>query len=105
MNRAQALVIVAAELRLFLRPGRRGGPVRVTVDGPSSLGHVVQSLGVPLTEVGRLLGWAPMCGAHALMTSSGTCWTGSRRRLRPGPGARRATGACPGTAPPFDHFQ
>jgi hypothetical protein len=25
------------------------------VDGTSSLGHVVQSLGVPLTEVGRLL--------------------------------------------------
>jgi len=55
MNQAQALVIVAAELRLFLRPGRRGGPVRVTVDGTSSLGHVVQSLGVPLTEAGRLL--------------------------------------------------
>ena len=46
MSQAQALVIVAAELRLFLRPGRRGGPVRVTVDGTSSLGHVVQSLGV-----------------------------------------------------------
>ena len=55
MNQVQALVIVAAELRLFLRPGRRGGPVRVTVDGTSSLGHVVQSLGVPLTEVGHLL--------------------------------------------------
>ena len=55
MNQARALVIVAAELGLFLRPGRRGGPVRVTVDGTSSLGHVVQSLGVPLTEVGRLL--------------------------------------------------
>jgi uncharacterized protein len=55
MNQAQALVIVAAELGLFLRPGRRGGPVRVTVDGTSSLGHVVQSLGVPLTEVRRLL--------------------------------------------------
>jgi uncharacterized protein with PIN domain len=55
MNQAQALVIVAAELRLFLRPGRRGGPVRVAVDGTSSLGHVVESLGVPMTEVGRLL--------------------------------------------------
>ena len=29
--------------------------MRVTVDGTSSLGHVVQSLGVPLTEAGRLL--------------------------------------------------
>jgi uncharacterized protein with PIN domain len=55
MNQAQALVIVAAELRLFLRPGRRSGPVRVAVDGTSSLGHVVESLGVPLTEVGSLL--------------------------------------------------
>ena len=185
MNQAQAVVIVAAELRLFLRPGRRGGPVAVAVDGTSSLGHVVESLGVPLTEAGRLLvngepaapgyrprngdvvrrrgraataaadarrvsfsmftwarwragcdwpawtpptpmtpammpsssrrtpaagccsprtaaccaagrcGWAPTCGARALMTSSGTCWTGSGRRWRHGPGARRATGRCP----------
>lgn len=55
MNQAQAVVIVAAELRMFLRPGRRSGPVAMTVDGTSSLGHVVESLGVPLTEVGRLL--------------------------------------------------
>jgi uncharacterized protein len=53
MDQAQAVVIVVAELRLFLRPGRRGGPV--PVDGTTSLGHVVESLGVPLTEVGRLL--------------------------------------------------
>jgi uncharacterized protein len=55
MDQAQAVVIVAAELRLLLRPGRRGGPVAVAVDGTSSLGHVVESPGVPLTEVGRLL--------------------------------------------------
>ena len=55
MNQAQAVVIVAAELRLFLRPGRRGGPVAVAADGTSSLGHVVESLGVPLTEAGRLM--------------------------------------------------
>ena len=55
MNQARAVVIVAAELRLFLRPGRRGGPVAVAVDGTASLGHVVESLGVPLTEAGRLL--------------------------------------------------
>ena len=55
VNQAQAVVIVAAELRLFLRPGRRGGPVAVALDGTSSLGHVVESLGVPLTEAGRLL--------------------------------------------------
>jgi uncharacterized protein with PIN domain len=55
MNQVHAVLIVAAELRLFLRPGRRGGPVAVAVDGISSLGHVVESLGVPLTEAGRLL--------------------------------------------------
>jgi uncharacterized protein with PIN domain len=55
MNHAQAQVMVAAELRLFLRPGRRDGPVTVALGGTSSLGHVVQSLGVPLTEAGRLL--------------------------------------------------
>jgi uncharacterized protein with PIN domain len=55
MNQAQAVVIVAAELRLFLRPGRRSAPVAVALDGTSSLGHVVESLGVPLTEAGRLL--------------------------------------------------
>ena len=55
MNQAQAVVTVAAELRLFLRPDRRGAPVAVALDGTSSLGHVVESLGVPLTEAGRLL--------------------------------------------------
>jgi len=54
MGRPQARVRVAAELRLFLKPGHRTGPVLVGCDGVSSLGHVVQSLGVPLTEVGRL---------------------------------------------------
>ena len=46
---------VADELRLFLRPAHRHGPVPVALDGTSSLGHVVESLGVPLTEVGPLL--------------------------------------------------
>jgi uncharacterized protein with PIN domain len=48
-------VRVAAELRLFLKPARRGGTIQVGCDGISSLGHVVQSLGVPLTEVGDLV--------------------------------------------------
>jgi Mut7-C ubiquitin len=55
MNQAQAVVIIAAELRLFLRPGRRSVLVAVALDGTSSLGHVVESLRVPLTEAGRLL--------------------------------------------------
>jgi uncharacterized protein with PIN domain len=44
----------AVELRLFLRSRYRGGRVETGTDGTSSLGHVVESLGVPLPEVGEL---------------------------------------------------
>jgi len=54
MGRPEAEVRFAAELRLFLAPRHRGGRVRVACDGTSSLGHVVESLGVPLPEVGHL---------------------------------------------------
>jgi uncharacterized protein len=54
VGRPTAQVSVAAELRLFLKPAHRTGPVLVDCDGVSSLGHVVQSLGIPLTEVSRL---------------------------------------------------
>jgi uncharacterized protein len=54
MERPVAEVTVAAELQFLLRAGRRGGPVAVPCDGVSSLGHVVESLGVPLTEVGTM---------------------------------------------------
>lgn len=55
MDGPQAEIAVADELELFLRPRDRLGPVQVTCDGVSSLGHVVESIGVPLTEVGSLL--------------------------------------------------
>jgi len=43
------------ELRLFLAPRHReDGRARVTCDETSTLGHVVESLGVPLPEVGAL---------------------------------------------------
>ncbi len=58
---------VAEPLRLFLAPRRRGVEVAVRWDGESSLGHLVESVGVPLTEVGALVvdgaavepGWRP----------------------------------------------
>jgi hypothetical protein len=50
----QAEVRFAAELRLFLAPRHRDGRVLVACDGVSSLGHVVESLGVPLPEAGAL---------------------------------------------------
>ncbi len=54
MSSAGLEVIVDAGLAFFLRPGHRSGPVEAACDGVSSLGHVVESLGVPLTEVGAL---------------------------------------------------
>lgn len=54
MDGPAAVIRFAPELRLLLRPGRRNGVVTVACDGVSSLGHVVESLGVPLTEAGSL---------------------------------------------------
>ncbi|HSR24971.1 MAG TPA: Mut7-C RNAse domain-containing protein [Candidatus Eisenbacteria bacterium] len=48
-------LLVDEPLRMFLPARHRSGDVRAGYDGTSSLGHVVQSIGVPLTEVGRLL--------------------------------------------------
>jgi uncharacterized protein len=53
--RPEADVRFAAELRFFLAPRHRDGQMRVACDRVSSLGHVVESLGVPLPEVGRLV--------------------------------------------------
>ena len=54
MSDSEAEVRFAAELRMFLAPRHRSGRVRVACDGVSTLGHVVESLGVPLTEIGSL---------------------------------------------------
>jgi uncharacterized protein len=55
MEAPGAEVEFAADLALFLRRGAGDGRlVSVECDGVSSLAHVVQSLGVPLTEVGCL---------------------------------------------------
>lgn len=44
----------AGELRFLLRSTHRRDEIAYRHDGTSSLGHVVESLGVPLTEVGGL---------------------------------------------------
>ena len=54
VGRPEAEVRFAAGLRMFLAPRLRGGRARVACDGTSTLGHVVESLGVPLPEVGDL---------------------------------------------------
>jgi uncharacterized protein with PIN domain len=45
---------VATDLRLFLAPKHRNVDIELVHDGTSSLGHVVESVGVPLPEVGSL---------------------------------------------------
>ncbi|MEU3045732.1 MULTISPECIES: Mut7-C RNAse domain-containing protein [unclassified Streptomyces] len=55
MNGPEITFSVAPELQLFVSSDRRRGRAAVTTDGSSSLGHVVESLGVPLTEAGVLL--------------------------------------------------
>ncbi|MET7715078.1 Mut7-C RNAse domain-containing protein [Streptomyces sp. NPDC005407] len=55
MNGPEIHLSVAPELRLFVPPERRQGRTTLVTDGSSTLGHVVESVGVPLTEAGRLL--------------------------------------------------
>lgn len=55
MNGPEIHLEVAPGLRLFVAHDRRRGRTAVTTDGSSTLGHVVESLGVPLTEAGQLL--------------------------------------------------
>jgi uncharacterized protein len=57
----------ADDLLLFLAPRHRSGLVRMAVDGTSTLGHVVESLGVPLPEIGSLtVDGAVVAPAHRL---------------------------------------
>ena len=55
MNGPEIHIEFAPELGLFVPEARRGRPTKVVTDGVSTLGHVVESLGVPLTEVGTLV--------------------------------------------------
>ncbi|MFD8223672.1 Mut7-C RNAse domain-containing protein [Streptomyces massasporeus] len=57
MNGPEIQVEFAPELHVFVPRARAEGTgtVRAATDGVSSLGHVIESLGVPLTEVGALL--------------------------------------------------
>jgi uncharacterized protein with PIN domain len=48
-------ITVRAELHLFVPVAQRGERAALRTDGVSTLGHVVEALGVPLTEVGGLL--------------------------------------------------
>ncbi|MFJ6696210.1 Mut7-C RNAse domain-containing protein [Streptomyces sp. NPDC091272] len=54
MNGPQIQITFAPELHLFVSAERRAGRTDAVTDGASTLGHVVESLGVPLTEAGEL---------------------------------------------------
>ncbi|MGY6018064.1 Mut7-C RNAse domain-containing protein [Streptomyces spinosirectus] len=54
MNGPEISVEFAPGLALFVASERRRGASPLTTDGVSTLGHVVESTGVPLTEVGTL---------------------------------------------------
>ena len=55
----------AAELRFFLPLRNRDGELSVRWDGTSSLGHLVESAGVPLPEAGRLtVGGKPVAPSY-----------------------------------------
>jgi uncharacterized protein len=55
VNGLEIQVAFAPGLGLFVPAGRRGRPTRLITDGASTLGHVIESAGVPLTEVGGLV--------------------------------------------------
>lgn len=88
MDAAQAELIFAPELRMFLRAGRRDGPVRVTCDGTSSLGHVVESVGVPLTEVGAMAAGGGPAGPGYRPRGGEVVHVGAVRRPQPLAAAR-----------------
>ncbi len=88
MAKPEAEVRFAAELRMFLEPRHRGGRVQVACDGVSSLGHVVESLGVPLTEIGGLaVNGAPATPGYRL-AGGDKAEAGAMVRPQPLPAAR-----------------
>ncbi|REE98541.1 Mut7-C RNAse domain-containing protein [Thermomonospora umbrina] len=65
MDETNVVLRFDSELDLFLAAGRRGRPLRMPFDGTSTLGHLVESAGVPLPEVGPMtVGGAPVGPGH-----------------------------------------
>jgi uncharacterized protein with PIN domain len=78
LDRVNGLSIrFAAELWMFLAPRHRRERLDAGLDGTSTLGHIVESYGVPLPEVGRLLvnggpvsaGYRPRPGEDAFVAA------------------------------------
>ena len=73
---------------MFLAPRLRGGRVRVACDGTSTLGHVVESLGVPLPEVGDLAVNGRPAGPSFRLGGGDVADAGAVRRPQPLPSPR-----------------
>lgn len=80
-------VSLARELWMFVLPRRRRDNIDVPYDGDASLGHVVQALGVPLTEVGALL------ADHAPVDPAYRPRTGATVEIRPMSRPQRVPGS------------
>jgi len=88
VGRSEAEVEFAAELRMFLAPRHRNGSARAACDGVSSLGHVVESLGVPLPETGVLtVNGEPIAPSYRLAAGD-SVYVGAIRRPQPVPTPR-----------------
>jgi uncharacterized protein len=89
MAAEEAELVFAEELRMFLAPGHRGdGRARVICDGTSTLGHVVESLGVPLPEVGELSVDEVPVPAASRLSGGQVLAVAAVRRPQPLPAAR-----------------
>jgi uncharacterized protein len=84
----EAELVFADELRMFLGLRHRAGLARVTCDGTSTLGHVVESLGVPLPEVGRLAVDGGPVTAAARLSAGQVAGVAAAARPQPLPAAR-----------------
>src|SRR5260370_40466362 len=76
------------DLWFFLAPRNRRPGVHVPDDGTSTIGHLVEALGVPLTEVGSLAaGGQPVAGSYRPVGGEGgQIGPGTRpQRLPPAP--------------------
>lgn len=88
VDRSEAEVKFAAELRMFLALRHRNGCVRVACDGVSSLGHVVESLGVPLPEAGALTVNGGLAAPSRRLATGDVALVGAVRRPQPVPSPR-----------------
>jgi uncharacterized protein with PIN domain len=87
VNGPEIQISFAPGLRLFVAADRRSGRTTVVTDGVSTLGHVVESLGVPLTEAGRLLVDGVPVGVSHIPAAGETVEVEGVERPQPVPGA------------------